>query len=43
MLANTILAHLANAGVAVIASHGGALDDTLGGHTDRLELQGVAP
>jgi heme exporter protein A len=39
MLANTILAHLANEGVAVIASHGGRLDEALGGHADRLDLQ----
>lgn len=39
MLANTILAHLANEGVAVIASHGGRLDEALGGHADRLALQ----
>ena len=43
MLANTILAHLANEGVAVIASHGGRLDEALGGHTDRFDLQDAAP
>lgn len=43
MLANSILAHLANEGVAVIASHGGRLDDALGGHADRLGLPDAAP
>ena len=42
MLSNTILTHLANEGVAVIASHGGLLDDLLGGHADRLNLQVAA-
>jgi len=42
MLTNTILAHLASEGVAVIASHGGGLDDALGGHADRLALQDAA-
>lgn len=42
MLANTILAHLANEGVAVIASHGGRLDEALGGHADRFDLQDAA-
>jgi len=43
MLANSILAHLANEGVAVIASHGGRLDEALDGHTSRLVLQDDAP
>lgn len=43
MLANTILAHLANEGVAVIASHGGRLDEALGEQADRLSLQSAAP
>jgi heme exporter protein A len=43
MLANSVLAHLANDGVAVIASHGGRLDEALDGHTDRLVLQDAAP
>jgi heme exporter protein A len=38
MLANTILAHLANGGIAVIASHGGGLDDAIAGHADRFAL-----
>ena len=42
MLANTILAHLANEGVAVIASHGGGLDEALGSHADRFDLRDVA-
>lgn len=43
MLANTILAHLSNDGVAIIASHGGLLDEALGGQADRLDLQDAAP
>ena len=43
MLANTILAHLSNDGVAVIASHGGLLDETLGARADRLDLQEATP
>ena len=42
MLANSILAHLANDGVAVIASHGGRLDEALDEHTDRLSLMDTA-
>ncbi len=42
MLANSILAHLAGEGVAVIASHGGHLDEALGHHADRLDLQDAA-
>ena len=43
MLADTILAHLSGEGVAIIASHGGLLDETLGAHADRLDLQDAAP
>ncbi len=39
MLANTILAHLAAEGVAVIASHGGGLDEALGAHADKLSMR----
>jgi heme exporter protein A len=42
LLANTLLAHLADDGVAVIASHGGLLDETLGAHADRFALQDTA-
>jgi len=42
MLANTILAHLASEGVAIVASHGGHLDEALVGHADRLDLQDAA-
>lgn len=38
MLANTLLAHLASEGIAVIASHGGALDQAIDGHASRLDL-----
>ena len=38
MLADCVLAHLAADGIAVIASHGGALDTALAVHTDRLDL-----
>ena len=43
LLADTIMAHLSTEGVALIASHGGLLDDTLGTHADRLDLQDAAP
>lgn len=47
MLANTILAHLSNEGVAIISTHGGRLDELLDGHADHFTMQtsgtGVAP
>lgn len=43
MLANSILAHLANEGVAIIASHGGRLDEALGEHAGRLVLPDDRP
>lgn len=42
MLSNTVLAHLSNDGVAIIATHGGLLDDMIGQRADRLDLQSVA-
>lgn len=39
MLANTILAHLSNDGVAIISTHGGRLDELLDGHADHITLQ----
>ena len=41
MLANSVLAHLANEGVAVIASHGGPLDEALGAHAERCDLEDI--
>lgn len=38
MLANTVLAHLSQDGIAVIASHGGALDAMIAGHADRFSI-----
>ena len=38
MLANTVLAHLAHGGIAVISSHGGALDAAIEEHAARLDL-----
>ena len=38
MLADTVLGHLAAGGIAVIASHGGALDAALAGQAERFEI-----
>jgi heme exporter protein A len=38
MLAETVLRHLAAGGIAVIASHGGALDAALAARADRLDI-----
>lgn len=42
MLANTILAHLSNEGVAIISTHGGRLDELLNGASDRFDMGGLA-
>lgn len=39
MLANTILAHLSNEGVAIISTHGGRLDELLDAHADRFDMR----
>jgi len=39
MLANTILAHLSNEGVAIISTHGGRLDALLADHADHVTMQ----
>lgn len=39
MLANTILAHLSNEGVAIISTHGGRLDEMIADQADHLTLQ----
>ena len=39
MLANTILAHLSQEGVAIVSTHGGRLDELLDSHADRVTLQ----
>lgn len=39
MLANTILAHLSNEGVAIVSTHGGRLDELLDGHADRYDMR----
>lgn len=39
MLANTILAHLSNEGVAIISTHGGRLDALLAEHADHVTMQ----
>ncbi|MDE0780926.1 MAG: heme ABC exporter ATP-binding protein CcmA [Alphaproteobacteria bacterium] len=39
MLANTILAHLSNEGVAIISTHGGRLDQLIADSADHLTLQ----
>jgi heme exporter protein A len=41
MLANTILAHLSNEGVAIVATHGGRLDELLADKADRFDMGGV--
>ena len=42
MLANTILAHLSNEGVAIISTHGGRLDALLNDHADRFDMHEFA-
>lgn len=39
MLANTILAHLSNEGVAIISTHGGRLDELIADQADHFTLQ----
>jgi heme exporter protein A len=39
MLANTILAHLSNEGIAIISTHGGRLDELIADHADHFTLQ----
>ena len=43
MLANTILAHLSNEGVAVISTHGGRLDELLADHAERFDMREQTP
>jgi heme exporter protein A len=43
MLANTILAHLSNEGVAIVSTHGGGLDELLADAADRFTMGGGAP
>jgi len=38
MLANTILAHLSNDGVAIVSTHGGRLDELLEGKADHFSI-----
>ncbi len=38
MLANTILAHLSNEGVAIVSTHGGRLDELLDAQADRFSI-----
>lgn len=42
MLANTLLAHLSNEGVAIVSTHGGRLDELLDAHADRFDMRAVA-
>tara|TARA_A100001037_G_scaffold135583_1_gene122830 strand:+ start:2736 stop:3380 length:645 start_codon:yes stop_codon:yes gene_type:complete len=42
MLANTILAHLSNEGVAIVSTHGGRLGELLDMHADRLDMGGLS-
>jgi len=39
MLANTILAHLSNDGIAIISTHGGRLDELIADRADHFTLQ----
>lgn len=42
MLANTILAHLSNEGVAIISTHGGRLDELLADSADHFDMRDPA-
>ena len=39
MLANTILAHLSNEGVAIVSTHGDRLDELLAEHADSFDMR----
>jgi hypothetical protein len=41
MLANTILAHLSNEGVAIISTHGGRLDALLDDNAERFDMREI--